>query len=85
MAAILVAWIANSLAIWIVAYLMRGVEVASFRDALIVGAVLSHQRARQARARHPHAAADGADARHLLFLRLGILSLARLGVRTPGS
>ena len=41
MAAILVTWIANSVAIYCVAYLMRSVEVASFRDALIAGAVLS--------------------------------------------
>ena len=41
MAAILVTWLANSVAIYCVAYLMRGVEVASFRDALIAGAVLS--------------------------------------------
>jgi putative membrane protein len=41
MAAILVTWIANSVAIYCVAYLMRSVEVASFRDALFAGAVLS--------------------------------------------
>jgi putative membrane protein len=41
MAAILLNWIANSVAIYCVAYLMRGVQVASFRDALIAGAVLS--------------------------------------------
>jgi putative membrane protein len=41
MAALIVTWIANSLAIFAVAYLMRGVEVASFRDALIAGAVLT--------------------------------------------
>jgi putative membrane protein len=41
MAAILVTWIANSVAIYCVAYLMRGVELASFRDALFAGAVLS--------------------------------------------
>jgi putative membrane protein len=41
MVAILLNWVANSVAIYFVAYLMRGVEVASFRDALIAGAVLS--------------------------------------------
>ena len=41
MAVIFITWIANSLAIYAVAYLMRGVQVASFRDALIAGAVLS--------------------------------------------
>jgi putative membrane protein len=41
MAAVLITWLANSLAIYAVAYLLRGVEVASFRDALIAGAVLS--------------------------------------------
>lgn len=41
MTAILITWIANSVAIYAVAYLMRGVDVASFRDALIAGAVLS--------------------------------------------
>ena len=41
MAAILITWIANSLAIYCVAYLMRSVEVASFTSALIAGAVLS--------------------------------------------
>jgi len=40
-AAVLVTWLANSIAIYCVAYLLRGVEVASFRDALIAGAVLS--------------------------------------------
>lgn len=41
MAAIVLTWIANSAAIYLVGYLMRGVEVASFRDALIAGAILS--------------------------------------------
>lgn len=41
MTAIVITWIANSIAIYVVAYLMRGVEVASFRDALLAGAVLS--------------------------------------------
>lgn len=41
MTAIAITWIANSLAIYAVAYLMRGVEVASFRDALLAGALLS--------------------------------------------
>ena len=41
MAAILVTWIANSLAIYCVAYLMLSVEVASLRDAFIAGAILS--------------------------------------------
>lgn len=41
MTAIVITWAANSIAIYVVAYLMRGVEVASFRDALLAGAVLS--------------------------------------------
>ncbi len=41
MAAIIITWIANSVAIYAVAYLIRGVEVPSFREALIAGAVLS--------------------------------------------
>jgi putative membrane protein len=41
MLAIAITWVANSLAIYAVAYLMRGVEVASFRDALLAGALLS--------------------------------------------
>lgn len=41
MTAILVTWIANSLAIYAVAYLMRGVDVASLRDAFLAGAFLS--------------------------------------------
>ena len=41
MTAILITWIANSIAIYAVGYLMRGVDVASFRDALIAGALLS--------------------------------------------
>ena len=43
MTALLVTWIANSLAIYAVAYLMGGVGVgvASLRDAFLVGAVLS--------------------------------------------
>jgi putative membrane protein len=41
MAALIITWIANSLAIYAVAYLMRGVDVASFADALIAGAVLT--------------------------------------------
>jgi putative membrane protein len=43
MTALLVTWIANSLAIYAVAYLMGGVGVgvASFRQAFLVGAVLS--------------------------------------------
>jgi len=41
MTAILVAWIANSLAIYAVGYLMTSVEVASLRDAFIAGAILS--------------------------------------------
>ena len=38
---LLITWIANSVAIYLVAYLMSSVQVASFRDALIAGAVLS--------------------------------------------
>jgi len=41
MTRILVTWIANSLAIYFVAYLMGGVDVASIRDAFLAGAVLS--------------------------------------------
>jgi len=41
MTAILVTWIANSLAIYCTAYLMSGVNVASARDAFLAGAVLS--------------------------------------------
>lgn len=41
MTSILVTWIANSLAIYAVAYLLGGVEVGSLRDAFIAGAVLS--------------------------------------------
>ena len=41
MMGILVTWIANSLAIYAVAYLMRGVDVASAREAFMAGAVLS--------------------------------------------
>lgn len=37
----LITCIANSLAIYAVAYLMTGVEVASLRDAVIAGVVLS--------------------------------------------
>jgi putative membrane protein len=39
--AILITWIANSVAIYFVAYLMGSVEVASWRDAFLAGAVLS--------------------------------------------
>jgi putative membrane protein len=38
---VLVTWIANSLAIYFVAYLLGGVDVASVRDAFLAGAVLS--------------------------------------------
>ena len=41
MAAILVTWIANSLAIYCIAYLMLSVDVASLREAFIAGAILS--------------------------------------------
>jgi putative membrane protein len=41
MTSILVTWIANSLAIYCVAYLLGGVDVASLRDAFLAGAVLS--------------------------------------------
>ena len=41
MTAILVTWIANSLAIYCVAYLLKGMDVASLRVALIAGALLS--------------------------------------------
>jgi putative membrane protein len=38
---ILVTWVANSLAIYFVAYLLGGVAVGSLRDAFLAGAVLS--------------------------------------------
>jgi putative membrane protein len=41
MAGILITWIANSVAIYFVAYLLEGVAVGSWRDAFIAGAVLS--------------------------------------------
>lgn len=41
MTTVLVTWIANSLAIYAVAYLMGGMGVASLREAFIIGAVLS--------------------------------------------
>ena len=41
MIAILITWIANSLAIYAVAYLLSGVEIADVRHAFIAGAVLS--------------------------------------------
>ncbi len=41
MAALVISWIANSLAIYAVAQLLRGVDVASFADALIAGGVLT--------------------------------------------
>lgn len=41
MLSLLLTWVANSLAIYAVAYLMRSVDVASLRDAFIAGAVLS--------------------------------------------
>ena len=41
MMGLLITWIANSLAIYTVAYFMSGVNVASFRAAFIAGAVLS--------------------------------------------
>jgi putative membrane protein len=39
--ALVLTWIANSLAIYAVAYLMRGVDVASAMDAFLAGAVLT--------------------------------------------
>ena len=41
MTALLVTWIANSLAIWAVAYLMDSVEISAPLDAFIAGGVLS--------------------------------------------
>ena len=41
MTAILATWIANSLALYAVAYLMAGISLGSLRDAFIAGAVLS--------------------------------------------
>src|SRR4051812_36098868 len=38
---LLITWIANSLAIYLVASLMNSVHVASLRDAFLAGAVLS--------------------------------------------
>ena len=34
-------WVANSAAIWVVAYLFRGVSVASWTDAFVAGLVLT--------------------------------------------
>jgi putative membrane protein len=39
--ALFITWIANSLAIYAVAYLMAGVDVGSIQDAFIAGAVLT--------------------------------------------
>jgi putative membrane protein len=39
--ALVLTWLANSLAIYAVAYLMAGVDVGSLRDALLAGAVLT--------------------------------------------
>ena len=41
MFALFLTWVANSLAIYCVGYLMRGVDVASLRDAFVAGALLS--------------------------------------------
>ena len=41
MTSIVVTWVANSVAIYFVAYLLEGVSVASWRDAFLAGAVLS--------------------------------------------
>ena len=41
MLTILLTWVANSLAIYAVAYLLGGVDVASLRDAFFAGAALS--------------------------------------------
>jgi putative membrane protein len=41
MFAFVLTWVANSLAIYCVGYLMRGVDVASLRDAFVAGALLS--------------------------------------------
>ncbi|HXT69269.1 MAG TPA: phage holin family protein [Vicinamibacterales bacterium] len=41
MTSIVVTWIANSVAIYFVAYLLEGVSVTSWRDAFLAGAVLS--------------------------------------------
>jgi putative membrane protein len=41
MTGLIVTWIADSLAIYAVGYLLRGVDVASLRDAFIAGALLS--------------------------------------------
>lgn len=38
---LLITWIANSLAIYAVAYFMSGIAVASLRDAFLAGAALS--------------------------------------------
>ncbi len=41
MMGIVVTWVANSVAIYFVAYLLEGVSVASWRDAFLAGAALS--------------------------------------------
>ena len=41
MTGFVITWIANSLAIYAVGYLLRGVDVASLRDAFIAGIILS--------------------------------------------
>src|SRR5215213_4566343 len=41
MTSIVVTWVANSVAIYFVAYLLEGVSIASWRDAFLAGAVLS--------------------------------------------
>jgi len=41
MPSLVLTWIANSAAIWIAAYLFRGVSVASWTDAFVAGLVLT--------------------------------------------
>lgn len=41
MPTLVLTWIANSAAIWLVAYLFRGVSIASWTDAFVAGLVLT--------------------------------------------
>lgn len=41
MTGLLLTWVANSAAIWLVAYLFRGISLASWNDAFIAGLVLT--------------------------------------------
>ena len=77
MLALIVTWMANSLAIYGVAYLMRSVDVASLaRRVHRRRRPQSDQRDRQAGPRAPDAAADGAHARAVLLRRHRVLPVA---------